>query len=232
MQFPHILIINLQHRIDRWESIRQQLNKEHLPYERVDAVKHKEGWKGASLSHQKAVRIAKERKYPWVLVLEDDCLFIDGWKKRFEELLPILWQRRKEWEVFTGGSYVVHRGCKILDNPPLYQVSAWSSHFVLIHEGTYSRILRHRLGVAMDDAFKRRYRMWCTYPHLAIQTGGWSDVRQHQNKISNFKDHFEKQNKRLKTIKKRCVKLIHHRRANMVAAYKKVRKTRKARRSQ
>lgn len=225
MQFPHILIVNLKHRIDRWVSISEQLNKENLPYERVEGIKRKVGWKGCSLSHQKAVRIAKERGYPWVLVLEDDCLFIEGWKKRFEELLPILWERRKEWEVFTGGSYVVHRACKILNKPPLFQISGWSAHFMLIHEGTYYRILQNRLARAIDDAYKRQYRMWCTYPHLAIQTGGWSNNRQHYDKPTDFRSHFNKQNRRLKSVKQKCVKTIQSRRANMEYLHK--RKTRK-----
>ena len=232
MQFPHILIINLKHRIDRWVSITEQLNRENLPYERVEAIQRKEGWKGCSLSHKKAVEIAHQRKYPWVLVLEDDCLLIEGWKKRFEELLPILWERRNEWEVFSGGSIVVHRACKLQEKPPLFQITGWSAHFILIHEKTYQRILHYRLSVAIDDAYKRHYRMWCTYPHLAIQTGGWSNNRQHTDPPSKFRRQFNRQNRRLRLLKTKCVKTIHRRRANMEQLHKKTRKIHKRRRSE
>lgn len=224
MQFPHILVINLKHRNDRWLFISEQLEKENLSYERVDAIKRKIGWKGCSLSHQKAVRIAKERGYPWVLVLEDDCLFMEGWKKRFEELLPILWERRKEWEVFTGGSYVVHKACKLQDTPPLFQMTGWSAHFMLIHDATYSRILHDKRRVAIDDAYRREYRMWCTYPHLAIQTGGWSNNKHHYDKPADFRTQFTRQNKHLKSVKRRCVKPIQSRRSTMEKLHNKTRK--------
>lgn len=215
MQFPHILVINLKERTDRWKSISEQLNKEGLPYERVEAIVRKEGWKGCSLSHKKAISIAKERGYPWVLILEDDCLFEHGWKQRFEELLPILWKRQKEWEVFSGGSYVVHKACKLEDKPPLFQITAWSAHFMLIPAHTYLRILRYRLHLSIDDTYRRNYRIWCTYPHLAIQTGGWSNIRKHRNKPSTFRKQFGKQNKLLHTLKQRCGKDTETRKATL-----------------
>jgi hypothetical protein len=232
MQFPHILVINLQHRIDRWLMISQQLNKENLSYERVDAVKRKDGWKGCGLSHKKAIQIANQRKYPWVLILEDDCLFLDGWKDRFLEVLPLLWERRKEWDVFSGGSFTVHSACKIQDRPPLFQFTGWSAHFILVHAGTYPRILRYRLGVSIDDTYRRTYRMWCTYPHLAIQTGGWSDNRQHTNSPSQFRRQFSKSDKQLKLVKRRCIPTSKHRRATLDQLSKQVRKTRKVTRHQ
>lgn len=226
MQFPHILVINLNERKDRWAHISTQLNTAGVSYERIEGIKRRDGWKGCSLAHKKAVQVAKERGYPWVLILEDDCLLVDGWKERFIELLPLLWERRNEWEVFSGGSIVVHNACKLQETPPLFQFTGWSAHFILIHAKIYPRVLRYRVHVAIDDAYRRDYRMWCTYPHLATQTGGWSNIRKHKNTPSKFRRLFGQTDRQLHHLTKRCAKQIHHRKATM----EQLRKTRKLRR--
>jgi GR25 family glycosyltransferase involved in LPS biosynthesis len=230
MQFPHILIINLKERTDRWDHISKQLNDAGLPYERVEAIKRKDGWKGCSLSHKKAVQLAKERNYPWVLILEDDCFFVDGWKERFTELLPLLWERRAEWEVFSGGSFTVHKACKLQEKPPLFQFTGWSAHCILMHEGTYPRVLRYKLRVSIDDTYRRDYRMWCTYPHLATQTGGWSNIRKHMNKPSFFRRQFAKTETHLRKLKRTCGAHVNSRKAKMEELYREPRKTRKIQR--
>lgn len=227
MQFPHILVINLKERTDRWQRISQQLNDAELPFERVEGIRRKEGWKGCSLAHQKAIQIANQRNYPWVLLLEDDCLFVRGWKQRFVKLLPILWERRSEWEVFTGGSCVLHKACKLQESPPLFQMTGWCAQFMLIHAGTYPRILRYKLSVAIDDAYRRSYTMWCTYPHLAITTGGWSNNRRRMDSPSDIRKKYRKQNETLQNVKATCAATVKHRKRSLEKLLRKTRKLRK-----
>lgn len=227
MQFPPILIINLKHRTDRWKRISSQLDEAGLPYERIDAIQQKNRWKSAFVSHKKAIQLSKERDYPWVLVLEDDCLFKKGWKQRFTELLPLLWKRRSDWEVFSGGSYTIHTACKLQDNPPLYKFTGWSSHFMLIHAGTYDRILESKLTYSINDTYRRFYTMWCTYPNLAIQTGGYSNIQRKFNPQRTFTRIFGQTEQTLKGVMKRCG--TH--KSKMEQLYPTLRKTRKVRRS-
>jgi hypothetical protein len=177
MQFPPILVINLKERTDRWHQISKHLDSLGLDYERVDAVPMEPGWKGCSLSFRKCYSIAKKRKYPWVLILEDDCLFQKKGKERFEQLLPLLWQRRAEWDIFNGGSFYMTRVCKIQENPPLFKLKAWSSQCILAHYNSYDRLIReiHR-NLRVDKYFKDKVRAWCTFPHIAIQQKGYSDL--------------------------------------------------------
>lgn len=227
MQFPHILIINLKERTDRWERISKQLNEAGLPYERIDAIRQKNGWKSAFLSHKKAIQLAKERGYPWVLVLEDDCLFAKDWKERFMHLLPLLWKRRSEWEVFSGGSYTVNTACKLQDTPPLYQFTGWSSHFMLIHAGTYQRILTSKLTYSINDTYRRYYTMWCTHPNLAIQTGGYSNIQKIVNPQAKFNRMFGASERTLKRVSRRCGERVATRKTKMEQLQTTVRKTRK-----
>jgi GR25 family glycosyltransferase involved in LPS biosynthesis len=74
MDFKDIpkLVINLEHREDRRENIKEVLKD--YDYEIVDAVKTK---LGCNLSHQKCLKLAIKRKYKYVCIIEDDFIFID-----------------------------------------------------------------------------------------------------------------------------------------------------------
>ena len=71
--FPPILYINLDSRKDRMQELTREFANFPVAPERVSAVKYSPGWKGCSASHLKCITIAKERNYPWVLIVEDDC---------------------------------------------------------------------------------------------------------------------------------------------------------------
>ena len=136
MAFPHILVINLPERKDRWEDMEKDLEPWNVPFERVDAVKMSPGWKGCSLSHRKCIEIAKQRKYPWVLILEDDSKLFPDTKERFEKLLEILWIMRYNWEIFTGGPTHIRNASLLYQDPPLFHVESYSTHFILVPEHT------------------------------------------------------------------------------------------------
>lgn len=229
MEFPPILIINLKERTDRWKQISTQLDALGLTYERVDAIRAEPGWKGCALSFKKCYQIAKKRKYPWVVIMEDDCLFQKEGKERFEQLLPILWQRKEEWDAFNGGSIYVSKACKVLEDPPLFKLKSWSAHFLLVHYDAYDKLLglvkKHRA-----DHFDKAYiRTWGTYPHIAIQQKGYSNI---EKKIRNTRGNFHMSDKVLHYIlksKQRCST-----RKGILRFEEKVkaRKTRKLRRKQ
>ena len=74
----HTLYINLEHRTDRRAHVEEQLSKfPFLKTERFNAVKLPNGALGCSISHLKCLEIAKERKWPQVLILEDDIQFLN-----------------------------------------------------------------------------------------------------------------------------------------------------------
>src|SRR5271165_1348291 len=93
-QFPEIYVINLDHRTDRWNSIRNLCHDCGLDPVRFSAVQASPGWIGCGLSHQAIVKIAKERQLPWVLILEDDAAFTSYSINRFRSLIPYLWEVR------------------------------------------------------------------------------------------------------------------------------------------
>jgi len=81
-----IFYINLDRRTDRLEEIQEELQKLDLTAERFRAIQHEEGLVGCGYSHLHIMKIAKERGYKNVLILEDDFSFKVS-KDEFENLL-------------------------------------------------------------------------------------------------------------------------------------------------
>lgn len=82
-----IFYINLNKRKDRREEIENELNNFGLNYERFEAIETPGfGIYGCGLSHMNVLKIAKERNYKNILILEDDFVFTVT-KEEFEEEL-------------------------------------------------------------------------------------------------------------------------------------------------
>jgi glycosyl transferase family 25 len=114
----HILYINLEHRTDRKEHLLQQIDKlnqiiseqklgEPLQPERFNAIRHPtHGALGCSQSHLECLKIAREKGYTQVCIMEDDILFTDT-----QLLLTQLGQfqdefQSQDWDVLLLGGNI------------------------------------------------------------------------------------------------------------------------------
>lgn len=190
MEFPPILVINLDNRTDKWEQIQKDFQDWPVKLERVSAIKDDTGWKGCYLSHLKCVKIAKERNYPWVLYLEDDCMLTPGAKQRFTNLLPFLWYARPHWDYFMGGLSGV-TGCGLINvEQTLYIARGFGAHFCLIHSDTYDRVLDImdiEPEEPCDSLYRKAMRLWITIPFIAKQYAGYSDISNtHKDSYSEY----------------------------------------------
>ena len=179
--FPPILVINLEDRKDRWAEIQEDFKKGGWPpLNRIDAIKATPGWVGATLSHARSIRIAKENNLPWVLVLEDDCFPVEGAFQRFCELIPSLWERRNEWDIFMGGLTSPKINSIVQKSPILFNADGLTAHFSLIHQKSYHIILNDitKKPIFIDEYYRDtpHIRMFCTTPQLAIQKPSMSDI--------------------------------------------------------
>ena len=68
-------VVNLERRPDRLESIKKEMDYIGWDYELFKAVDLNHHG-GCTLSHVEIIKIAKERGYKSVLVIEDDCTFL------------------------------------------------------------------------------------------------------------------------------------------------------------
>ena len=73
----HCLYINLESRKDRREHIEGELKSIGINSIRFNAIKLQNGRIGCSMSHLKCLQIAKKNNWPYVMICEDDLLFLD-----------------------------------------------------------------------------------------------------------------------------------------------------------
>jgi GR25 family glycosyltransferase involved in LPS biosynthesis len=82
-----IMYINLNKRTDRRNEIEQELNNFGLEYDRFEAIETPNfGAIGCFKSHLSVLKLAKERNYQNILILEDDFIFLVS-KEKFEQNL-------------------------------------------------------------------------------------------------------------------------------------------------
>ena len=81
-----IIFINLKHRTDRKKEIIFELDNFNLKYELFEAISHNNGAIGCSKSHLQVIKIAKQKGYKNILVLEDDFQFIVDKKVFYNEI--------------------------------------------------------------------------------------------------------------------------------------------------
>ena len=96
-----IFYINLDKRNDRKDEIEKELTNYNLfnNSERFPAIYTQEqGCVGCSMSHLAVIKIAKERKYKQILILEDDFYFTVS-KEEFENQLTIFFDLNISYDI-------------------------------------------------------------------------------------------------------------------------------------
>lgn len=105
---PHILYINLDTRGDRLEDIKNELVQMDISGERVSAVyTAPHGYIGCALSHIKALKLARDRGWDNVLILEDDFKFIVD-KEQFKSNIYQFFTKNIEYDVLLLSYNIKH----------------------------------------------------------------------------------------------------------------------------
>jgi GR25 family glycosyltransferase involved in LPS biosynthesis len=116
-----VLVINLDHRIERWEQLRVE-SKDLIPPEklhRVPAVLGSEipgygkapwfrggsraktwaGRGGCVLAHRRALEMAKRAGWERILILEDDAAFDEEFNNHLDSLETALFKSKLDWDI-------------------------------------------------------------------------------------------------------------------------------------
>ena len=171
--------INLNERADRWDEIQKTFQGSGVKLQRFPAIKERPGWVGCAKSHVAAVQMAAEEKMPWVMIVEDDCLLVPEFTKRWPSVKDAAWSCRTEWDIFLGGPTHIKAPISVLESTaPIVEVShAYALQFTVIQASAYSRILawREKDG-PIDVYYAKQLRIATTHPFLAIQQPSYSDI--------------------------------------------------------
>lgn len=190
----HIFVINLEERKDRLDHVAKEFEKLGKPFERIDAIKHRDGAIGCQASHIKALELAIERDYDQILICEDDItfsrpdIFLRSMGK-FQESSPLNWDILMISGVIyssSGESYepIEEHYCR------LYEVQTTTGY--IVNRCYYKTLLQNfkegyknhlEFGTRWDyaiDAFwkplQRRDNWYFLTPPTVVQYANWSNV--------------------------------------------------------
>jgi len=196
--FDKVFVINLDHRIDRWEKVVDRFKSINLnDYERFSAIKSQEGWEGCKLSHLSIIKIAKERGYKNFIVFEDDFLLHDNFENLLKDTLS---QLPNNWDMFYLGGNTSYSKYKELISPNIIKLdSVLTTHCYAMKETLYDRVLNEAnkmspqrdffRGQAIDVYYSqficKDSNVYIAEPMLCYQEEGYSDI---EKKIMNYKN--------------------------------------------
>ena len=130
-----IIYINLEHREDRRQIMRDFFNKGQIPDDKImrfPAIQHEVGAVGASYSHINVLKLAKENKWKNVLILEDDVEWVN-FEENYKEIERLM---KEDWDVFMiGGTYV--------DKEELRVKIGYSGYSYIVREHYYDNLLQN-----------------------------------------------------------------------------------------
>jgi GR25 family glycosyltransferase involved in LPS biosynthesis len=194
-------VINLERRPDRLEHIQKEMDYMEWSYELFKAVDlNNHG--GCTLSHTEIIKIAKERGYDSVMVIEDDCTFLpyskdlinkietesDDFDFGIINLAPTLNRpvnRSEEQPLFLD----------ITNLPPKkeYERGIFATNIMIYHKSIYDNVLEmekpENLGYYAIDDYIYQFilpikQSYSPILPIAPQMSSWSDVSQGQ--YNNF----------------------------------------------
>lgn len=135
-----IIYINLNKRSDRKEKIEKELNNFNLEYERFEAIDYPSfGSYGCGLSHLYVLKLARERNYKNILILEDDFQFCVS-KDIFEEHLTCFFLNIKDFDVCML-SYNLLEFMELENNIFNKVLSAQTSSGYIVNSNYYNKLI-------------------------------------------------------------------------------------------
>ncbi len=132
---------------------------------------------GCTLSHLKVIKLAKERGYKNVLILEDDVVFTEGVNYLFSEFV---FEIKPDWDMLYFGG--VHHG-KVEDvSENIIKTSGtYTTHAYAIRDTMYDAAINilskpNSIADISLSLLHKSYNCYSFTPNLAIQREGYSDV--------------------------------------------------------
>jgi glycosyl transferase family 25 len=172
-----IIYINLKRREDRKLQIENELNSFNLSYERFEAteiVNH--GILGCGYSHLGVLKLAKERNYNNILILEDDFVFTLS-KEDFESHLEKFFDLQLQYDVFML-VYNEHQHIQPTEHPFLSRIITSSNASAYIVNNSYYDTLIELLEINMPllEQTKQHWnyandQVWCRLQQQNIWYG-------------------------------------------------------------
>lgn len=129
----------------------------------------------------KLLREAVERGDKTILIMEDDAVPEPGWYERWSEIKKYLDEHLDDWDVFNGGAHQLKDCYNVVElnkSALLDSSRCCASHFMYLNLSALKRFLNwenHKMDIDMFYCCTG-FQMFCSYPILAKQADGHSDI--------------------------------------------------------
>uniref|UniRef100_A0A6C0D7J1 Glycosyl transferase family 25 domain-containing protein n=1 Tax=viral metagenome TaxID=1070528 RepID=A0A6C0D7J1_9ZZZZ len=177
----NVYVINLDESVDRMERLMKDFSDVFSIY-RTSAVKMTPGQQGCALSFVRIVKMAKEKDLPTVLIFEDDNKPEPNFYQNWIIIKSYLDSHMDEWEIFNGGMRNIMGIQKMIELESgiklIKPTGGYSANWIYINSNVYDKILAwEAIGKPLIDLwFSNSFNIWCSYPILALQYSGKSDI--------------------------------------------------------
>lgn len=172
----HSYIINLEDRLDRKSHILTEITKlPSISHEIVTGIRDET--KTCFQSHMKCIQLAKENKLPYILILEDDAVFIDGANDILCNVLNEVQQY--EWDMLYLGANLQRPTIKVSETL-LKLTGAYTTHAYMVHERFYDTLLNlpHLYEIDMHyNELMLKHNIYMCNPIIAYQLPSYSDLQ-------------------------------------------------------
>lgn len=185
-------VVNLERRPDRLESIKKEMEYLDWDFELFKAI-DTNSHVGCTLSHVEIVKIAKERNYESVLVIEDDCTIMPYSKFLIQKISEI---DDFKFSILNLGP-TLNRPVNISDKYPFllditnlppkkeHERGIYATNMILYHNSIYDDVIdiikpENLAYYAIDDYIYRFITMnkqsYSPILPIGVQISSWSDV--------------------------------------------------------
>lgn len=176
-----IVVLNLAHREDRLLFFTEQAEKYDIPFERVEAIQDK--IQGARGLRDSMVRLFNEeiaKGTEHLLVFEDDCLMVADEVTFKDTMEKVMEQLPSDYDMVFLGCQITNRISHFRSANLIPVTNAFSTHAVLYSLQGMKAVIALDLGYPIDNFLVEKLqplgRCYCTYPLLASQLAGVSDI--------------------------------------------------------
>jgi hypothetical protein len=198
--YQDALVINLDHRTDRWEQINKDFANSSFHLTRYSGVmvtdpeisRKDRGYIGVARTHIEIIKMCKAKNMTTVLILEDDCKPEPNWEENWYKAKDYLDNNLDKWEVFNGGICGIEslKRVVVIDNLYLLNtIGGCFSHWLYLNvDKAYDKLLAwedHKKEI--DLYYTYHFNHYTSYPLLAEQHNGISDIGEREKDWSvNF----------------------------------------------
>ena len=187
--FDSIYYINLDKRKDRMEYSEKNFKKLNIQAKRFSAIygaRGKEARMACKNSHLSIIKQSRKNKDKNVLILEDDCLFVNNFEKHLEAFNTI-----KDWDMIFLGHCFSSKKAKVQSN--LFTMNKiFCTHAYAVNCTGYNKLIKYleNSEQAIDHIYNSLLdsdiKIYAICPSLVSQAPNKSDIGEGPNNSNNL----------------------------------------------